>query len=109
MAQAAPAKAALAPFGGSAIARAASRTASGFDKGQGLVVFTAPLRTDEPAPRSTELTERIASLVAGALGPHATSHQGAVSLPTALALAPRVGKVMFLEVEIAREILVRRV
>ncbi len=66
------------------------------------VVFVAPLRTDEPAPRGTELGSKLAAVLAGALGPGASARPETVPLSTAQALARSAKSLVYLQPEIAR-------
>ncbi|HEX9295648.1 MAG TPA: hypothetical protein VF881_07430 [Polyangiaceae bacterium] len=68
---------------------------------KGAVVFVGPLKSDEPAPRGTELTSKLAALVASGLGPGASARSEPVPLSTAQALARKATVLVFLQIEIA--------
>src|SRR5690242_19573096 len=82
------AAAAPAPQASSALAQIAGRIAEGLGpSAKQAIVFVAPLRADEPAPRGGELAGKLAALVAGALG---SAHRAEpVPFSTAQTLAHR--------------------
>ena len=69
---------------------------------QDAVVFLAPLRSDEPAPRGGELIAKLGGLVAGGLGARASSRPLPVSLAAAHTQARPAKVLLYLQPEIAR-------
>ncbi len=67
-----------------------------------VLVVSSVLVTDVPAPRGEELSVRIASLLAGRLGPTARAYPQAAALSIARAAAAKVGVLVYAEVEVAR-------
>ena len=68
----------------------------------GSVVATAPLQSDEPAPRGAELTAKLTALLAGKVAGGATAKRDATSLAAAQAAARRATWLVYLQSEIAR-------
>jgi hypothetical protein len=66
------------------------------------VVVAAPLVSDQPAPKGEQLVLRLAALVAGKLGAHATAYPHTAQLPSARAIAGHASVLVYLETEIAR-------
>jgi hypothetical protein len=69
---------------------------------KGAVVFAAPLRSDEPAPRGAELTGKLVALVAGAMGGGTSPSSEQVPLATAQTLARNAKWVVYLQPEVER-------
>ena len=67
---------------------------------EGAVVVTAPLVSDQPAPKGDDLALRVASLLAGRIG--GTASPQTAPLGTARAIAGKAGALVYLHVEIAR-------
>lgn len=66
------------------------------------VVVSAPLESDQPAPKGDALALRIAALVAGRLGARAHAHPQTALLPAALAIAGRASVLVYLRSEVAK-------
>jgi hypothetical protein len=64
------------------------------------VVVTAPLATDEPAPKGAELALRMAALIAGKIG--ARAHAQPAQLGAARAIAGRASALVFVQTEVSR-------
>jgi hypothetical protein len=98
-----PAPVQVASGSSSATAQVTSRLASDLTMAaKEAVVFVAPVRSDEPAPRGGELAGKLASMLAGALGSGASARQETVPLATAQALAHGAKALVYVQVEIAR-------
>jgi hypothetical protein len=65
------------------------------------IVIVAPLATDVAAPHGDELAVRLASLVAGQLGPAAVAHPRAEPLSVAEAIAAKNGALVYVQAEVA--------
>ena len=68
----------------------------------GALVVTGPLTTDAPAPRAEELVDRLAQLVAGAIGGPTRAHPQTATLAQARVLASKGGRLVYLQPSIAR-------
>jgi hypothetical protein len=66
------------------------------------VVVTAPLVSDQIAPRGEELALRIAALVAGKLGAGAHAHAQSAQLATARAMAGRASALVYVQTELSK-------
>jgi hypothetical protein len=100
---AAPTAAAPAPTPTSATSQVASRLASDLaPAAKEAVVFVAPLRSDEPAPRGAELASKLAAMIAGALGPGTSARAEPVPLATAQATAKGAKSLVYVQIDIAR-------
>jgi hypothetical protein len=66
------------------------------------VIVSAPLESDQPAPKGEQLALRVASLVAGRLGTRARAYPQTVPLPAARAIAGRASTLVYLRSEVAR-------
>jgi hypothetical protein len=98
----APAPAPQAPAPGSATSQIAGRLASDLaPSAKEAVVFVAPLRSDEPAPRGAELASKLAAMIAGALGPGASARAEPVPLATAQAMAREAKALVYVQIDIA--------
>jgi hypothetical protein len=64
------------------------------------IVVVAPLTSDTAAPRGEDLALRLASLVAGQLGPTARANPHPVPFSVARALAAKGGALVFLQAEV---------
>jgi hypothetical protein len=65
------------------------------------VVVVAPLMSDTAAPHGDELALRLASLLAGQLGPAAHTHARAEPFSVAEALAAKTGGLVYVQAEVA--------
>lgn len=87
----------------STLASVASRLAAELASAPaGALVVPSPLRSDDPAPRGTELVARVTSLVAGALGKGATPRPEPMSLAAARGAGRHAGGVVYVQVEVVR-------
>jgi hypothetical protein len=66
------------------------------------VVVSAPLDTDQPAPKGDDLALRIAVIMAGRLGARAHAHPQTATLAAARAIAGRAGTLVYLKSEVAK-------
>jgi hypothetical protein len=66
------------------------------------VVVSAPLESDQPAPKGDALALRVASLVAGRLGVRARAHPTTATLPAARAIAGHSGALVYVRTELVR-------
>jgi hypothetical protein len=66
------------------------------------VVVSAPLESDQPAPKGDGLALRVAALVAGRLGARAHAHPQTALLPAALAIAGRSNALVYLRSEVKK-------
>jgi hypothetical protein len=66
------------------------------------VVVSAPLESDQAAPKGDALALRVASLVAGRLGPHARVHPTTATLPAARAIAGHSATLVYVRSELTR-------
>jgi hypothetical protein len=66
------------------------------------VVFVAPVRSDEPAPRGADLASKLAAMIAGALGPGSSARAEPVPLATAQATARGAKSLVYVQIDIAR-------
>jgi hypothetical protein len=64
------------------------------------LVVIGPLTSDAPAPRGEELAVRLASLMAGQLGPTARANPHPVPFSVARALAAKAGALVFVQAEV---------
>ena len=90
------------PLGGAmqAVVDEASRSL-GPSAGASLIV-SAPLESDQPAPKGDDLALRLAVLMAGRLGTRARAHSQTAPLATARALAGRASALVYLKSEVAK-------
>ena len=85
----------------SAVATVAARLVTEIGpSAKGAVIFVAPVRADEPAPRADDLGSKLAALVARGLGGEATVRPERASLATASTLARKAPSLLYLQPEI---------
>jgi len=65
-----------------------------------VIVVASPLESDVPAPKGDELALKVASLVAGKLGPNARAHDQTLPLAAARGVASRSANLVFVKVVI---------